>query len=174
MESRETGSVTMSGIQAVKIRWSEFRGKGHAGLEIRSGLDARRSMTLRKYRLSSRVLLGGAVYPVWFTSPDRSEIRDYLEPGATPILFRELATLPGLRAEKLQEYEGVPWTRGEFAVPLEHCSACDRRIVKDGCHRLLQVAAFGEDCPITVLEASAGDWSHSRYDMKLVCKCLVG
>lgn len=127
------------------------------------------------YRCGLQDLLAKALYPVKFTDPERRCIVHHDHCTATPITFPELATnqrlLDCLKKEK--------WLRDSFSgeeepprkLIIEHCIGCGRRVVKDGCKRLLRDAIAGARVQYEIVEVSACYGSAAKFDMKVVCAC---
>ena len=129
--------------------------------------------TVYTYDCSFTEFIAGNVYPVWFVDPARTRFLNYDDPQAQPILVSELAFLQQLVENELSSWyrpELGPITRATFVTL--RCTGCNRRVLIDGVHRALWLAAHnGQDIPAQVTELSGRRWPPGTPDINVVCTC---
>ncbi|MBI5136519.1 MAG: hypothetical protein HZA24_04175 [Nitrospirae bacterium] len=126
-----------------------------------------------QYEIDARELLAGGVFPVWrVDGARRAVVGDPNAPRAFAISFQELAALPELIAQPPIGFDqSVDYYKKNNRIAIAHCDACGVRIVKDGNRRLLQSACRQTNERLFVYEATSGDWSPCRADMRHFCRC---
>lgn len=132
--------------------------KRHFHRHSNSMLEAPPDSYFRSYRCSATDLLESKLFPVWHVTPDRSEFIPYYDERATSISLLQIAGVADLMETKLKEWEwdhADEWAGKALQGPylIELCEGCGRRVVKDGCHRLLLLAALSRGKRIPVDES---------------------
>lgn len=128
-----------------------------------------RDPCFRRYLGTLRTFVSGSVYPVWWTSRDRSRFLHHLDPEATPISFQELLAFPALCDDILAQRAALRTRdRARPHLIVEHCNATGVRVVKDGCKELLALLLAGTDSRLEITEVSGWDWSSSMLDMRRI------
>lgn len=118
-------------------------------------------------------LLATETFSVHATNASRTDFLPYNDPGAQPILLRDLVTTPHLVQRFLSDrahLAGVPLDSA--ALITIHCAGCFRRIVLDGTHRLSRLGSKRSlSAPVSAFELSGRLWPRATPDMNIVCQC---
>jgi hypothetical protein len=115
-----------------------------------------------------------ALFLAKFISRDGKRIVEYNDAEATPITVADFAKNSAFVNHLLREWDT---NRRPFSARLliQICSACGRRVVIDGIHRLIHIVNRGIlDADLYVTELSGPEWPPDMPDMKVICNCKSG
>ena len=142
----------------------------------RSLRDVPEDACFYRYTASLRKILASQICPCRFFSADGTQRKVYADSNAKAFTYAEILADARLLAVHEDDLKLAPtWPPAPRSLIVEHCSGCDRRVVKDGLHRLarslLSKNDVKDDVQFEILEASSPSWRDHKYDMPVVCCC---